>query len=137
MNHYILVGKEPVLEPDLIKWGHWFGNNPVENRRVAHTRLASCSVSTVFLGLDHRFGGDGPPLLFETMVFLCEGEVSEYADYVEKRYSTWAEAEAGHWVTVLMAELTMTTRRYRARLDEAAAPPLKYTTIEGVTEILF
>jgi hypothetical protein len=26
-------------------------------------------ISTVFLGLDHRHFGDGPPLLFETMVF--------------------------------------------------------------------
>lgn len=27
------------------------------------------SVSTVWLGLDHRFMGDGPPLFWETMIF--------------------------------------------------------------------
>jgi hypothetical protein len=48
------------------------------------------TVSTVFLGLDHSFGG-GPPVLFETMVFgMPDG--SEYQD----RYHTWQEAEAGH-----------------------------------------
>ena len=50
-------------------------------------------VSTVFLGLDHRFE-DGPPVVFETMCFggSLEGN--------EERYSTKAEAEAGHarWV---------------------------------------
>ena len=46
-------------------------------------------VSTVFLGLDHQHF-DGPPLLFETMVF-----VGEHGDEME-RYSTWDEAVAGH-----------------------------------------
>ncbi|MCG8460126.1 MAG: hypothetical protein MI919_27910, partial [Holophagales bacterium] len=46
-------------------------------------------VSTVFLGLDHNWG-DGPPLIYETLVM--GGPLSDEMD----RYSTWAEAEAGH-----------------------------------------
>ena len=46
-------------------------------------------ISTVFLGLNHNCG-DGPPILFETMVF--GGEFDGYQD----RYSTWEEAEEGH-----------------------------------------
>lgn len=46
-------------------------------------------VSTVFLGLDHRFG-QGEPLVFETMVF------GGPLDQEQERYSTWDEAEAGH-----------------------------------------
>ena len=46
-------------------------------------------VSTVFLGLDHSFGG-GPPLLFETMIF--DGGEEEHC----VRYSTWQQAEEGH-----------------------------------------
>lgn len=46
-------------------------------------------VSTVFLGLDHQYG-DGPPLLFETMVF------GGPLDHEMNRYSTWNEAEKGH-----------------------------------------
>lgn len=46
-------------------------------------------VSTVFLGLNMRFG-PGLPLLFETMVF--NGPLQDEM----ARYSTWQEAEAGH-----------------------------------------
>lgn len=45
------------------------------------------TISTVFLGLDHRFSGDGPPIVFETMVFPGEQSI---------RYETWSQAEAGH-----------------------------------------
>jgi hypothetical protein len=56
--------------------------------RVASTEIPNgLTVSTVFLGLDHQ-RGDGPPLLFETMVFPdCEDAW---------RYSTWDQAGAGH-----------------------------------------
>jgi hypothetical protein len=53
-------------------------------------------VSTVFLGIDHNFG-NGPPLLFETMVF--GGEYDGYC----KRYSTWEEAEGGHKTACALA----------------------------------
>ena len=46
-------------------------------------------VSTVWLGMDHGFGGD-KPLIFETMVF------GDGADDDMERYSTKAEALAGH-----------------------------------------
>jgi hypothetical protein len=53
-------------------------------------------VSTVWIGLDHRFG-DGPPLIFETMVFDRIGDRG--ADGLEmNRYSTLAEAECGHYL---------------------------------------
>lgn len=61
--------------------------------RVGRTDLPNGGyVSTVFLGLDHGLWRDGPPHIFETMVFLPAGD-----DYGEQlRYSTWEEAEAGH-----------------------------------------
>lgn len=45
-------------------------------------------VSTMFLSLDHRHFGDGPPLVFETMIFPGAEMVG--------RCSTWDEAEAMH-----------------------------------------
>lgn len=57
--------------------------------RVARTDLpGGREVSTVFLGLDHQWMPDLPPLLFETMVFP-ECDVCE-------RYSTWEQAVAQH-----------------------------------------
>lgn len=65
--------------------------------RVARDELvidgAGVVVSTVFLGIDHSFGRDGAPVLFETMVFRGREEEPE-----QHRYSTIAEARAGHEV---------------------------------------
>jgi hypothetical protein len=63
-------------------------------KRVAETTLPDGKwVSTAWLGLDHQHG-DGPPLIFETMIFSSDKSGSEEVDCV--RYSTLAEAEAGH-----------------------------------------
>lgn len=88
LTHYILDGHEVVPVEDVLEWGAWFENSH-ERRRVAEDFVGSVRVSTVFIGLDHQWG-DGPPLLFETMVF--GGRLDDFTD----RYSTWDEAEAGH-----------------------------------------
>lgn len=49
-----------------------------------------CYISTVWLGLDHRFS-IGEPLIFETMVFDREDKEVEM-----QRYTTLEEAELGH-----------------------------------------
>ncbi len=59
------------------------------NRIVGRDEFDEQAVSTVFLALDHNFG-DGPPLLFETMVF--GGKYDQWMD----RYHTYEEALAGH-----------------------------------------
>ena len=84
---YILEGKEPKPVDDASEWGRWFEK---ADRHVAKTELRNrVIVSTVFLGLDHSFGG-GIPILFETMIF--GGKHNHY----QERYATWEEAEAGH-----------------------------------------
>jgi hypothetical protein len=85
-RHWILDGHEPVAV-DLMTWACWL---ETANRVVAVTRIGDdVRVSTIFLGLNHRFGA-GPPLLFETMVFGGD----HHGD--QQRYSTWAQAELGH-----------------------------------------
>ena len=68
----------------------WSRDRAHRDHIVAQWTLGDVFVSTVFLGLDHRFGGKGPPQFFETMVFEgpCHGH--------QERCSTWAEAEAQH-----------------------------------------
>lgn len=85
-DKYILDGHTPVVEPNLIKWANWMGT---ADRAVAKTNIGEVRVSTVFLGLDHGFGG-GKPLLFETMVF--NGVMDGYM----RRYSNWQDSEKGH-----------------------------------------
>ncbi len=87
---YILVNHEPVEILDLVTHSHWMKANKV----LAQSNFPQGTVSTVFLGIDHRFSGDGPPILFETMIF--EGpEFGPALDYQE-RYCTWQEALDGH-----------------------------------------
>lgn len=71
-------------------------------------------VSTVWLGIDHGFSMRGVPIIFETMVFSADehyvrpqetpwGEMGGYwvrDDFDQRRYSTEAQAIAGHEETV-------------------------------------
>lgn len=67
-------------------------------RRIAQTTLPDGTwISTVWLGLNHRFDS-GPPLIFETMVF--ESENGPYTELYLDRYSTEEEALAGHEAAV-------------------------------------
>jgi hypothetical protein len=96
---YILdENHQPVPAGDLIKFANFFVND--SSRRVGYTKLNGLVVSTVFLGIDYRFGY-GPPLFFETMIFRgtpnAEIEQIQAAfDQYQTRYSTWDEALAGH-----------------------------------------
>jgi hypothetical protein len=88
-DRYILNGHKPVKCDDLMWWAWWMEK---ADRQVRDSMQGDVRVSTVFLGLDHGFGGR--PKLFETMVFVG------HAEQGCERYSTWDEAEAGHarWV---------------------------------------
>lgn len=89
-RHWILDGKTPKPVDDILEWARWYEK---ADRLVAHDTVGLVEVSTVFLGLDHRFISwkkDLPPLLFETMVFNA-GHSVDCA-----RYATWDEAVSGH-----------------------------------------
>lgn len=88
-ERYVLNAKgEPVEEPELMKWARWCEEGA--NRRLAQDKLAGgITVSTVFLGLDHSFGGS-EPVLWETMIF--GGPEDQY----QERYSTREKALEGH-----------------------------------------
>ena len=86
-RHYILEGRE-IKPVDLMTWARWLDVDPLRGR-IKRDVIGDVTISTVFLGLDHRWG-DGPPVLFETMVF--GGSLDEAME----RYSTYDEAETGH-----------------------------------------
>jgi hypothetical protein len=107
IDRYILnEAGEPVAEPDLMAWGRWF---ETAGRHLADDEVGDVRVSTVFLGLDHRFG-DGPPVLWETMVFgapklrelfgrerMIRDDLGDQFDQLgQRRYTSRAEALQGH-----------------------------------------
>lgn len=77
---------------DLYEWAR--KHEDFEYRSVANNENSRWRVSTVWLGLDHNFHDDGPPLIFESMVFPANP--NDWSDQDCRRYSTFAEAEAGH-----------------------------------------
>jgi hypothetical protein len=88
------IDKDGIISPcpDIEEWGRFMNDGDL--RRVERTKMDSgTEISTVFLALDHSFGGD-TPILFETMVF--GGELDQSCE----RYSTIEQAKAGHWKTV-------------------------------------
>lgn len=94
MQKYILGGgdgRQPV-PASLMEWAEWFERS---ERHVAKTQIGEATVSTVFLGIDHGFGGE--PLLFETMIF--GGKFDGY----QERSATWAKAEEQHHAACAMA----------------------------------
>lgn len=74
-------------------------------RQIANDELpAGGFVSTVWLGIDHRFSSDGPPLIFETMAFgpRAEGQLIGEG-LAQKRTSTVAEAQLAQVLAQLLA----------------------------------
>lgn len=84
---------EPVVCSDLLEWGQWMQG---EGRTLARTELPRVTVSTVFLGLDHRMGAEGPPVLWETMIFTQDGSTADGLNEEQWRYTNREDALAGH-----------------------------------------
>lgn len=113
-DKYILMGKLAVPCNDLLTWARWF---ETAEKHVAQTTVGPLRVSTVFLGIDHRFGG-ADPMLFETMIFGGL-EDSEWSGGYQERYSSWVDAETGHAQAVALAEAQLAAAKEAIK----ATPP--------------
>ena len=85
-DKYILIDKNIVQCDSLMEWARWFKS---ANHQVALYERDGVKVSTVFLGLNHAFGG-ATPILFETMILGGEH------DGFQERCTTWEQAEEMH-----------------------------------------
>ena len=91
MQKAYLNDKNEVVECPLFVWALWMEDERNNARRVVQkTVLPVGEVSTVFLGMNHRFG-EGTPLWFETATFFTDGDTT-----INDRYASYAEAKAGH-----------------------------------------
>lgn len=59
-------------------------------KHVACDTLNDCTISTVWLGINHAYDGEKPHI-FETMIFSGV-DTKNY----QERYSTWEDAKEGH-----------------------------------------
>lgn len=106
-RYYDRQGKPMTLD----EWSQRFEDS--EGRRIGYDLIDDrYLVSTVWLGLDHNWDPNGPPLIFETMVF---DETSEQPslDLACYRYTTETEAREGH------AEVVQLVRERQNAGDQA------------------
>jgi hypothetical protein len=82
-------------------------------RVIVQEHVRGCFVSTVFLGLDHSFGG-GRPQVFETMIFhgIC--------DQYQKRSCSYVEALHEHNLAIKEVERYSTFVHFWARVMDSA-----------------
>lgn len=94
--YYVLDGRTPVRCASVEEWAKRF---EASTRIVKQEQFGDAMVSTVFLGLDHRWGEGGPPILFETMVF-DEGDCFQ----IQLRCCTYLQAEEMHEKVVALVQ---------------------------------
>lgn len=104
MKYYILNEKGEPVGSDLSEWAHWMERNWMGLRLVGNHQFkwsgGDVGISTIFLGLNHQYG-NGPPLLWETMVFGG----GEDLDQDQRRCGGNREqAEAMHMAVVAMVK---------------------------------
>lgn len=110
MKCYILDENKKAVLATSEEWALFF---ELDNRKVARDDgVNGYDVSTVFLGIDHNYNPEGPPLLFETMVFGTGG----LDDVCCVRCSTWEQAEAQHAKVLQMVK--------DGRIEEVEDTPL-------------
>lgn len=96
-DYYILDGDTPV-PTDAFTCATYRAD--IDHIHVAYTEFGMNAdgdpirVSTVFLGFNHGWDDDAPPVLWETMIFGL-AEDAPMHDLTE-RYTSAAEARAGH-----------------------------------------
>ena len=98
-KHWILVN-DKLKVVDLMTQAKWFEDKKSPGRITEQTYIGKVLVSTVFLGIDHSFGGK-VPILWETMIF--ESKKKALQEY-QVRYSSLKEAKKGHKYAVKFAK---------------------------------
>lgn len=91
MDHYLLGpdGETPErfdIGANLEHVGEWARRWEPQRHLAEDPLPCGGRVSTIFLGLDHGFWGNGPPVLFETMAFDATGDaVFQHRETTKRR----------------------------------------------------
>jgi hypothetical protein len=113
---YILEGTEYRATTDAEEWAVFMNKGSTEpfHRHVALDEFyvddkEFCSLSTVFLGVDHNFSSNNIPILFESMIFGGGSGLNES----QERYASWANAATGH-LFLCKSIINIISRKHKA-----------------------
>lgn len=109
----------------MLEWSKVYEDT--EYRILGSHYIDNLWVSTVWLGLDHRFLDEGPPLIFESMVFAVPDGDDRWEAIEMRRYATEKEAMVGH------AELVAHYKTERSEMTDDNGPVHRFTitSMEG------
>jgi hypothetical protein len=85
----------PVSMEEFVASGAFESDDRVIAKTVGDCVLGEILISTVFLGINHSFGGS-KPVLWETMGFMPSHTGRDTIEDSEDRYTSLEEALAGH-----------------------------------------
>lgn len=94
VNYYDINGQKITRDEWLI---HFINDS---YKIIANDQIGKFRISTVWLGMDHSFGFEGPLQIFETMVFDTTNKADTWQNIDMERYSTLEQAKAGHRIMV-------------------------------------
>ena len=98
-NNYYNRSGEPIT---LEEWGRMILQK--KHKNVQQTNVGPYLVSTVWLGNDHNWDNEGPPIIFETMIFDRTTDDESFNDIYMDRYATEEDALLGHGRAINKAE---------------------------------
>jgi len=112
MSDLFVLTRTHAVRParNMIEWAQFMSQH--KKRIVEQTETKFHWVSTVFIGINYRFMGKGPPVVFETMTFAREHKIKEIfgrlmsireeadLDFGFGRWCFWDEALTGHHAIV-------------------------------------
>lgn len=114
IDWYKLDGKKVVKCNSVEEWEQWMRDGG--NRIVQQSHVKDIFISTVMLGLPQNLlsfnGKEEDLILFETMI---DGMGS---DQEMERYTTYADAEKGHWKHVGRALMRLFTGEWKSFISK-------------------
>lgn len=93
---------------DVMEWAKKYSKEGA--RVIQQDKVGPFFISTVYLGLDHRFLQGGPPLIYETMIFHDD---SGFMEHYQQRYSRSVVASETHQRIVKVMK-----DHFEGRIDE-------------------
>ncbi len=96
-KRYRYFSQEGIGYDDTLKWAKHIEERDNKSIKQEYVFFGRFWISTVWLGLDHSWNENEPPLIFESMVFNSN---HDGYDLDMNRYTTREEAIAGHQALV-------------------------------------
>jgi len=115
---YILQDGKPMPIRDSFAWANWMEKHRF-TETVQHDWHCGVMISTVFLGLDHNYGPNGMPILWETILFARTRKSRQcFNQTFQCRYTSQQDADNMHQHIIKLFKSGYSVSWIKKRLEE-------------------